>query len=303
MYEKFFYLKENPFHITPDPKFFYPSKNHQEAIDILLFGILRKKGFLLLDGEVGTGKTIIWRTILNKLNGAVESALILNPLLSDIDLLKTINEDFGIRLKSNSMKEHLDALNAFLLEKAYKGGNAVVIIDEAQNLNPKALEMIRLLSNLETAEMKLLQIILIGQPELRNKLLKMPELRQLNQRILLRYHLKPLDVNETREYIFNRLNIAGGKGNVKFTPQAIQIIYTTCKGTPRMINTFCDRALTAAFVDGKRIINRDIANRVKNELNAEGAIKKEIDIDIPKVGNGITRYTRFLVQPVRMLRQ
>jgi general secretion pathway protein A len=300
MYEKFFYLKENPFHITPDPKFFYPSKKHQEAIDLLLFGISRKKGFLLLDGEVGTGKTTIWRTILNKPNGSLESALILNPLLSDIDLLKTINEDFGIRLKGSSMKEYLDALNAFLLEKAYKGGNAVVIIDEAQNLNPKALEMIRLLSNLETEKMKLLQIVLIGQPELRDKL-KMPELRQLNQRILIRYRLKSLDVDETREYIFSRLNVAGGKGNVKFTPQAIQIIYKTCEGVPRMINAFCDRALTAAFVDNKRIINRDIANRVKDELDAEGAIKKEIGVS--NISTGIARYARFLVQPVRMLRQ
>ena len=191
MYEKYFYLNENPFHITPDPRFLYLSRKHQEAIDLLLYGIKERKGFLLLTGEVGTGKTTISRVILDRLKGGVDTALILNPIFTGFDLLRTINEDFGINVKSDSIKDHLDAFNAFLIERTHACGNVVVIIDEAQNLTPKALEMVRLLSNLETEKMKLLQIVLIGQPELREKL-KLPELRQLNQRILVRYHLNPV---------------------------------------------------------------------------------------------------------------
>ena len=167
VYEKFFYLKENPFNITPDPRFLYRSKKHQEALDLLFFGISERKGFMMLSGEVGTGKTTICRVLLDKLNSKVEKALILTPFLSDIELIRAINEDFGVTEHNSSLKEQLDALNAFLLKKAQHGGNAVVIIDEAQNLSLKALEMVRLLSNFETEKMKLLQIVLVGQPELR----------------------------------------------------------------------------------------------------------------------------------------
>ena len=177
VYEKFFYLKESPFNITPDPKFLYLSKKHQEALDLLSFGISEHKGFILLSGEVGTGKTTICRAILNKLDPKVKSAFIINPFLSDIELLMAINEDLGLKVDSLSLKEHLDALNYFLLERAAEGGNVVIIIDEAQNLSFKALEMIRLLSNFETEKMKLLQIVLAGHPELREKL-QLPELRQ-----------------------------------------------------------------------------------------------------------------------------
>ncbi|MBI5287179.1 MAG: AAA family ATPase, partial [Deltaproteobacteria bacterium] len=246
MYERFFFLKEHPFHITPDPKFLYLSEKHQEALNLFYFGILEKKGFILLTGEVGTGKTTLCRAILDRLDKKVETALILNPLLSDFDLLWAINEDFGIRVNGTSMKEHLDALNLFLLKKAEEKGNAVVIIDEAQNLNPKTLEMIRLLSNLETEKTKLLQIALVGQPELRDKL-KLPELRQLNQRVIVRYHLKPLNLEETKFYIFNRLAVAGGRGNVRFTIPALQRIYGASYGIPRLINVICDRTLMVAF--------------------------------------------------------
>ncbi|MFQ5585806.1 MAG: ExeA family protein [Thermodesulfobacteriota bacterium] len=292
MYEKFFYLNENPFHITPDPKFLYLSRKHQEAIDLLLYGIEERKGFLLLTGEVGTGKTTISRIILDRLKGNADTALILNPVFSGFDLLRTINEDFGIEVKGDSTKDHLDALNAFLIERSYAGGNVAVIIDEAQNLKPKALEMVRLLSNLETEKMKLLQIVLIGQPELREKL-KMPELRQLNQRILVRYHLEPLDEGETVAYIHTRLTIAGCRGSVRFTSKAMPIIYRTCGGIPRMINTFCHRALTAAFVEEKRVIDRAIADKVMEELNREGAADGRVDM--PRYGIGILRYARYLV--------
>lgn len=277
VYEKFFYLKENPFNITPDPKFLYLSKQHQEVLDLLFFGISERKGFLMLSGEVGMGKTTLCRALLDKLNASVKSALILNPLLSDAELIKAINEDFGLRVDSSSLKEQVDALNSFLMAKAGEGGNAVVIIDEAQNLNPKTLEMIRLLSNLETEKTKLIQIVLVGQPELREKL-KLPELRQLNQRIVVRCHLSPLDFEETRAYIFNRLSIAGGQGSIKFTSTALKSIYEASCGIPRLINIVCDRVLTAAFVSGKRVIDDELEKRAVDELVADGTLIKDIDI-------------------------
>lgn len=277
MYEKFFYLKENPFNITPDPKFLYMSKKHQEALDLLFFGISQRKGFLMLSGEVGTGKTTICRALLEKLDSKVSSALIINPLLSDVELLKSINEDFGLKAETMTMKEQVDALNSFLVGKAKNAENAVVIMDEAQNLSLKALEMIRLLSNLETEKMKLLQIVLVGQPELREKL-KLPELRQLNQRIVVRCHLGSLNFEETKSYIFKRLTIAGGKGSVKFTAMALKSIYEASSGIPRLINIVCDRTLTAAFVAGKRVIDEEIGKKAVDELDMDGTLRKDIEI-------------------------
>ncbi|MEK6599389.1 MAG: AAA family ATPase [Deltaproteobacteria bacterium] len=277
MYEKFFYLKENPFNITPDPKFLYMSKKHQEALDLLFFGISQRKGFLMLSGEVGTGKTTICRALLEKLNSKVSSALIINPLLSDVELLKSINEDFGLKVEALTMKEQADALNSFLVGKAKNAENAVVIMDEAQNLSLKTLEMIRLLSNFETEKMKLLQIVLVGQPELREKL-KLPELRQLNQRIVVRCHLGSLNFEETKAYIFKRLTIAGGKGSIKFTATALKSIYEASSGIPRLINIVCDRTLTAAFVAGKRVIDEEIGKKAVDELDMDGTLRKDIEI-------------------------
>ncbi|MEE9613787.1 MAG: AAA family ATPase [Thermodesulfobacteriota bacterium] len=271
MYEKFFYLKERPFHITPDPGFLYLSKKHREAMDLLTFGINDKKGFLLLTGEVGTGKTTLCRAILDRLPGTTESALVLNPLLSALGLLVTINGDFGLDVDRHSVKPHLDRLNEFLLEVTAKGGNAVIIVDEAQNLNAKTLEMVRLLSNLETHTEKLLQIVLVGQPELKEKL-RMPELRQLNQRIIVRYHLEPLDMEETEGYIQNRIFTAGGRGTVKFSPQAFRLIFEGSGGVPRLINITCDRALTAAFVQSKRTIDERVVASAIDEMRTEGLL-------------------------------
>lgn len=276
MYERFFFLTEPPFRLTPDPKFLYLSEKHQEAMNLLTFGIEERRGFVLLTGEVGTGKTTLCRAVLDRLDKRIETALILNPILSNFELLKAINEDFGIKVNSISMKDHLDALNRFLLKKAEGNGNAVVIIDEAQNLDPKTLEMIRLLSNLETEKTKLIQIALVGQPELRDKL-RLPELRQLNQRIIVRYHLKPLSLEETNFYIFTRLAVAGGRGNVRFTPSALNRIYEANGGIPRLINIVCDRVLTVAFVREKRLINGEIVKEAMDELNAEGAIQRDLD--------------------------
>ena len=292
MYEKFFYLKENPFNITPDPKFLYLSKKHQEALDLLYFGVAQRKGFLMLSGEVGTGKTTLCRALLDKLNSKVQSAFIINPLLSDVELIKTINEDFGLRVDGSSLKEQVDALNSFLLKRAEENKNAVVIIDEAQNMSLKALEMVRLLSNLETEKIKLLQIILIGQPELREKI-KLPELRQLNQRIVVRYHLGSLNFEETKTYIFMRLTVAGGKGNIKFTSAALKSIYEASSGIPRLINIICDRALTAAFVVGKRVIDEEIEKRAVDELDKDGTLRQDVNIK-PRRGRHRYRYLPYL---------
>ncbi|HAG49913.1 MAG: hypothetical protein A2X87_03735 [Deltaproteobacteria bacterium GWC2_42_51] len=281
MYEKFFYLKENPFSITPDPKYLYLSKKHQEALDLLFFGVIEHKGFLMLSGEVGTGKTTLCRALLDKFNSKVKSALILNPLLSDAELIQTINEDFGLKMESSSLKKQIDTLNSFLIEQTKKGSNSAVIIDEAQNLSLKALEMVRLLSNLETEKTKLMQIILVGQPELREKL-KLPELRQLNQRIVVRYHLGSLNFEETKAYIFRRLTVAGGKGHIKFTSTALKSIYEASSGIPRLINLVCDRALTAAFVAGTRVIDDEIQKKAIDELDKDGTLKKDADIQPKK---------------------
>lgn len=272
MYEKFFYLKEKPFHITPDPKFLFLSKKHREAIDLLNFGITGKKGFILLTGEVGTGKTTLSRALLEKLPKKVASALILNPIVSEHELLKTITADFGIAPASETVKAHLDGLNAFLLKKASEGTTAVVIIDEAQNLSPGTLEMVRMLSNLETEKEKLLQIVLVGQPELKDKL-SLPELRQLNQRVIVRHHLDPLDTDETRAYIQNRLLVAGGGSAVRFEEETFGLIHLRSLGIPRMINIICDRALMAAFIAGKREVGIEPVKAAVDELEKEGYIQ------------------------------
>ncbi|MBI5236124.1 MAG: AAA family ATPase [Deltaproteobacteria bacterium] len=271
MYERFFYLTEKPFHITPDPHFLYMSGSHAEAIDLLLYGIKEKKGFILLTGEVGTGKTTLCRALLGKLDKKTESALILNPIVSDHELLKTIISDFGITVDKDTVKEHLDKLNEFLLRIASNKGRALVIIDEAQNLSETTLEMVRLLSNLETEKDKLLQIVLVGQPELLGKL-ALPELRQLNQRIIVRCSLSPLPLADTPAYIQTRLFAAGGKGTVQFTQEAIAAIHYRSLGVPRMINIICDRAMTAAFVAEKRMVDERHVTDALAELEKEGYV-------------------------------
>ena len=269
MYQKFFYLKEMPFHVTPNPKFLYLGIKHREAIELLRYGINKRKGFIVLTGEVGTGKTTTCRALLETLADNVETALILNPLLGPDELLKTVTSDFGLNSDEESVKSHLDLLNTFLLKVTEQGGNAVVIIDEAQNLSERALEMLRLISNLETERDKLVQIILVGQPELKEKL-GAKELRQLNQRIVVRYDLAPLDRKETGAYIRSRLFVAGGSGSVEFTESAAGAVYEATGGIPRMINILCDRALTAAFIKTKREVGaEEVADAVK-ELTDDG---------------------------------
>ncbi|CAG1066285.1 hypothetical protein BAC1_01893 [uncultured bacterium] len=277
MYERFFFLKEKPFHITPDPRFLYLGRKHGEAMELLSYGIRERKGFILLTGEVGTGKTTLCRALLDKLPEQTESALILNPMLSDADLLTTIVHDFGLNPEVATPAANLERLNSFLLELNASGGNAAVIIDEAQNLNRSALEMVRLLSNLETEREKLLQIVLVGQPELREKL-KMSQLRQLNQRVIIRYALEPLDLGETAAYIRNRLDVAGSIGSVEFTADAIKAVHRGSGGIPRMINIISDRALTAAYISEKRVIDKKVLGMALAELETEGYISGMADL-------------------------
>jgi len=253
MYESFFGLTESPFNMTPDPRFVYFSKHHQEALSAMKYGVQYRRGFIQVTGEIGAGKTTLSRSLLNQLGDDVHSALILNPKLSDLELLQTIVEDFGIKPTSKKRKAYFDALNTFLLEETQKGKNAVLIIDEAQLLTPRALEGIRLLSNLETPSQKLLQIILIGQPELKD-LIARPDLRQLRQRITVRFHLPALFHEEVSNYLEQRLRVAGLTEKV-FLDDAVQMISEFSGGIPRLINVLADRAMLGAYANGVKQIS------------------------------------------------
>jgi general secretion pathway protein A len=250
MYESFFGFTEKPFNITPDPKYLYLSDQHEEAIAHLRYGIEERGGFVVITGEIGTGKTTLCRHLLNNMDERTEGAIIFNPNLSEMELLKAINEDFGIDASASTKRELIDELNRFLLEERLRGKNMVLIIDEAQNLLPAVLEQIRMLSNIETEKEKLIQIILIGQPELK-KLLARPELKQLSQRVTARYHLSSLSRKETCRYIQHRLDVASNGANVTFEPAAMKAVYKFSIGVPRLINVVCDRALLGAFTTGR----------------------------------------------------
>ncbi len=264
MYQNFFGLKEAPFNVTPDPRFVYFSRHHREALSALLYGIESRRGFIAVTGEIGAGKTTLCRTLLKEIQDRIHTAFIFNPKLSEFELLQTIVEDLGIVPKGKRKKDHFDALNRFLLQELEKGINTVVIIDEAQNLTPRALEQIRLLSNLETTREKLLQIILVGQPQLRD-LLARPDLAQLYQRITVRYHLPALNREETGKYLAHRLEIAG-TDEFPFTPEAVDRIFERSNGIPRLINVLADRALLAAFVRTSRVIEEVMINEAYEDL-------------------------------------
>lgn len=274
MYEAFYGLTEKPFNLTPDPRFLCLSDKHKEAFSHLLYGIMSRSGFIMISGEIGTGKTTICRYLLSKLDLDTEVAFVFNPTLSPEELLRTINQDFGIDTKADSVKGLIDELNAYLLDRYAQGKNCVLVIDEAQDLEPRVLEQIRLLSNLETETAKLLQIILIGQPEL-PEMLELPELRQLNQRITARYHLQPLNREETMQYIAYRLRIAGARNSVKFTKSALNEIYRFSKGTPRVINAICDRALLIGFTQEIREFDTAIIRQAIHEIRGEWVENKQ----------------------------
>jgi general secretion pathway protein A len=268
MYQEFYGLKEKPFVLTPDPQFLYLSESHQTAIESLLYGIRQKEGFMVVTGDIGTGKTTICRALLEKLDRNVKTAVIFNSFLTEEELLESILLDFGFPSKGRTKKERIDALNKLLIHFLYHGKNAVLIIDEAQNLSVPVLEQIRMLSNLETEKEKLLQIILLGQLELNPKL-RSDELEQLNQRIAIRHRLLPLTRTETECYIHQRLMVAGSQGTINFSKSALKEIHKFSKGTPRLVNLICDRALLAGFVEQTYDVDREIIKRAKESLLGE----------------------------------
>jgi general secretion pathway protein A len=268
MYQEFYGLREKPFALTPDPQFLYLSESHQTAIESLLYGIQQKEGFMVITGNIGTGKTTICRTVLGRLDKNVKTAVIFNSFLTEEELLESILLDLGFPSKGRSRKERIDALNKLLVHFLSQGKSTVLIIDEAQNLSIPVLEQIRMLSNLETEKEKLLQIILFGQLELDQKL-RSPELKQLNQRISIRHRLMPLTQTEMGSYIFQRLMMAGSQGSIIFSKSALHEIYKFSKGTPRLVNLLCDRALLGGFVEQNIHIDRGIIKKAKNSLLGE----------------------------------
>lgn len=271
MYTSFFGLNEKPFSITPNPRYLYMSERHSEALAHLIYGIKDSGGFIQLTGEVGTGKTTLIRSLLQRLPENADVALILNPQLSATEFLGAILTELGIPQPADrtSLKELTDALNKYLLENYSKGRRTILIVDEAQNFAVAVLEQVRLLTNLETANQKLLQITLIGQPELRTMLSRV-DLRQLAQRITGRYHLEPLSHDETEEYVKHRLSVAGGSGNI-FTSQACRELYRLSGGVPRIINVIADRAMLGAFTRDEHEITPRMIRRAAAEVYGENA--------------------------------
>ena len=273
MYKDYYHLREEPFKITPDPRFLYMTDQHREALNHMLYGIRYRKGFICLTGEVGAGKTTLCRALLQELGPTYHTALIINPVLTDTQLLRAIVDEFGIETKPRDRLGYTNLLNDFLLKASSAGRDAVLIVDEAQDMSIKGLEGIRLLSNLETDSQKLLQICLVGQPELRDKL-RRPQLRQLAQRITVRFHLAKMNVPETEEYIRHRLSVAGLEGDEdnspKFDSGAIREIYRYSRGTPRLVNAIGDKALLAAYVYRTAKINRRLVRIAVNELKEAG---------------------------------
>jgi general secretion pathway protein A len=272
MYLDFHGFREKPFNLTPDPRFVFLSKNHKEAFAHLLYGINNRAGFILLTGEVGSGKTTVLRALLSQLDpDHHRTALIFNPCLSPAELLQTINREFGISQNGSNKSSFLDRLNQFLLQQNTEGRTVVLVIDEAQDLESAVLEQIRLISNLETDREKLIQIVLSGQPELL-KILKRNEMRQLSQRITVRCHLQPMDFEDTVHYIEHRLEVAGGRGAVVFSNSALKRIYRYSGGLPRLINAACDRALLAGYTRdtsriGLRIAKAGIRDMKKDTIS------------------------------------
>jgi len=269
VYTEHFGLKEPPFTLAPDPRYLYASEQHREALAHLLYGVRGEGGFVLLTGEVGTGKTTVFRCLLERVPERTRIAFVLHPRLSVVELLATICDEFGIGYPKNlrSTKKFVDRINAFLLGEAEAGGRAIVVIDEAQSLATEVLEQLRLLTNLETSRRKLLQIILIGQPELREKI-DLPEMRQLAQRITARYHLGPLAGSDVGPYVAHRLAVAGGSTAI-IPSQLAAFIARWSGGVPRLINLVCDRSLLGAYSLGRTEVSRDIIRRAAKELSGE----------------------------------
>jgi general secretion pathway protein A len=264
MYEKFYGFTEKPFNTTPDSKFFFPSAKHTEALNSLIYAINERKGFVVVTGEIGAGKTTVCRTMLNKLENNTQVAIITNTHLTCRELIAQILEEFDVDYKPGTKQKLLSQLNAYLIKQLAANINMVLIIDEAQNLTPTVLEEVRMLSNLETEKEKLIQIILLGQPNLKAKL-QNPRLEQFHQRIALHYHLIGLTKDETQEYILHRLKLASSNGIDIFTPKALDLVFDYSRGIPRLINLICDSALLSGYVEETKRITESIICEVAKE--------------------------------------
>ena len=280
MYEDYYGFTEKPFSLTPDPKYLFKSESHVNAFELMQYAIRRREGFVVVTGDIGTGKTTLCRAILEQTDRKTFTALLLNPFLSEEDLLRFILQDFGVvsreeikrgRLAGVSKQDLIDTLNEFLLSLLPLRARALLIIDEAQNLPKPVLEQIRILSNLETDKEKLLQIILVGQLNLKD-VLRSADLRQLDQRVSIRYELNPLNCEETCAYVAHRLAIAGGGAAVTFTPRSLEMIHRATGGIPRLINLVCDRALLGGYSER--------ANRIIPEMVRKAVAS--LDLAIPR---------------------
>src|SRR5688572_22951486 len=270
MYNQFFHLSQAPFSIAPDPRYLFMSERHREALAHLLYGVSGGGGFVLLSGEIGAGKTTVCRCFLEQIPKRCNVAYIFNPKLTVLELVKSVCEEFRVPVKGErgqppTVKTYVDALNDFLLKTHAVGQNNVLIIDEAQMLSVDVLEQLRLLTNLETNERKLLQIVLIGQPELRTMLAR-PELEQLAQRVIARFHLEALSEAETVQYVRHRLAVAGMTTAIPFDRRALARIHRLSRGVPRRINLLCDRALLGAYAEGKTNVARRIVDKAAREV-------------------------------------
>ena len=268
MYEQFYGLSAPPFSITPDPRYLFFSRRHLEAFEHMLYGITQRKGFIQVTGEVGAGKSTLCRAVLEELGERYATALILNPLLSGVQLVRSILHELGLEDRGNDRLRLGQRLNEYLLGRVEAGQDVVLFIDEAQDLSDEMLEEVRLLSNLETDDRKLLQIVLLGQPELRDRLDR-PELRQLRQRITVRYHLGPIDLEETDAYIRHRLSVAGSSGRPSFTPRGVKAVFRYSHGVPRLINAVCDKALLAGYVEGRDLLGWPQIRRAVRDLEGD----------------------------------
>ncbi|MEQ8665979.1 MAG: AAA family ATPase [Rhodospirillales bacterium] len=266
MFQEHFGISENPFANTPDPDFLFMSSRHKEALAHLVYGVNGESGFVLLTGEIGTGKTTLCRYLAENMPDGVELALCINPRRSEVELLDSICDEMGITVHGDrsKVKDLTDSINAYLLDVHARGDHAVLMIDEAQNLGFEQLEQVRLLTNLETAERKLLQIILVGQPELRDRIAE-SDLVQLSQRITARYHLTPMERDEAEAYILHRLDVAGLSEDI-FDKEAIALIYRASGGVPRLINSICERCLLGAYANGTKTIDANLAMRSADEV-------------------------------------
>ena len=264
MYFKYYGFKDAPFNMTPNSRFFFESSKHTEALSTLIYAIEERKGFVVITGDIGSGKTTVCRTLLNKLTSETQTALITNTHMSGKDLLCSILEDLEVDYIPGSKSKLLSQLNQYLIEQLRQDNNVVVIIDEAQNLTPNVLEEVRMLSNLETENEKLIQIIFLGQPELKKKL-SMPRLEQLRQRIAVFYHLTPLTEEETKQYILYRLKVASESNRQYFTYEALNLVYQFSNGVPRLVNSICDSALLNGFIYEKEVIDGELMREVVNE--------------------------------------